>query len=81
MPDLYIRQAKFANVTIDERGRAMTEWLAPIDSSDNHETAVNAQKLGTGSWFIESDNFQRWRRNFSNSFLWISGFRKFDPPR
>ena len=65
----------FTHIDIDEAGKAITKWLAPIDSFDNHERVAKAHHPGTGTWFLNSKVFEHWRTS-DNSCLWISGFRE-----
>ncbi|KAF3250585.1 hypothetical protein TWF128_007440 [Orbilia oligospora] len=51
---------------------AIKAWLSPSDCSINYNKAIRQRHKGTGSWLLESDNFDKWKTD-RNSFLWLHG--------
>ena len=49
-------------------------WLKPPDPTINYNTAIEARQVGTGAWFIQSQDFVDWTTT-PGSFLWIRGKR------
>jgi hypothetical protein len=47
-------------------------WLAPPDPSINLHRARSLHHQGTGQWFLNCDEYSRWRRE-PRSFLWLYG--------
>jgi hypothetical protein len=70
---LQIEQKTF---TEDERRQKIYQWLSPPDPSSNHNSACKKRQPTTGAWFIESDEFKKWKMG-PNSFLWLHGIRKY----
>lgn len=52
--------------------RQIINWLKVCDPSTNHIAARNVHESGTGSWFINSQDFIKWRDNHARS-LWLQG--------
>lgn len=38
----------------------LLNWLSPNDFSSQHHDIISRRKIGTGLWFLESDEFQGW---------------------
>ena len=49
-------------------------WLKPPDPTTNYNTAIEARQVGTGAWFMQSQDFVDWTTT-PGSFLWIRGIR------
>jgi len=60
----------------DERYRKIYQWLSPPDPSTNHNAACKKRQSKTGAWFIEGNQFAKWKWS-SNSFLWLYGIRAY----
>lgn len=58
----------------DERLR-MLEWLSSVDVSNNHIRALLHREPGTGAWFVQSEEFDRWK-NSPQSVAWLYGIRE-----
>ena len=50
----------------------LDEWLSAPDPSSNHNEACAKRQATTGDWFIQSNNFAKWKGD-SNSLLWLQG--------
>ena len=50
---------------------SIRRWLAPPDPSTNHNRACRSREGTTGSWFIESEAFARWKE--TDALLWLHG--------
>ena len=48
------------------------KWLLPPDPSTNLNEALNKKHIGTGSWLLESEPFQKWKGSDYDS-LWLHG--------
>lgn len=48
------------------------EWLSPPDPSDNYRKALNLRQADTGLWFLESEQYVKWKTDTA-SFLWLHG--------
>lgn len=48
-------------------------WLKAPDATVNHNAACAKKHSGTGTWFLQSSEFQTWLTE-DNSSLWIRGF-------
>ena len=47
-------------------------WLSPVDASTNCAQARSQCHAGTGQWFLESDQYEKWRAHSIGS-LWLHG--------
>ena len=52
----------------------MLQWLSNEDPSISHNRAVQRKQEGTGSWYLESEAFSRWRKS-PHSLAWLYGIR------
>lgn len=52
--------------------REIVEWLAPPDPWSNYNTARKQHEPETGTWFLESEEYQDWKRS-SIRHLWMFG--------
>ena len=60
-----------AGATQTEKQRQeIRQWLSAPDPSTNHARASNSRQGTTGSWFLESEAFARWKAQ--RSFLWMN---------
>ncbi|KAF3276933.1 hypothetical protein TWF970_006102 [Orbilia oligospora] len=64
--------ASLGNLTTKQHQAAIKAWLSPSDCSTNYNKAIRQRHKGTGSWLLESDNFDKWKTD-RNSFLWLHG--------
>lgn len=48
------------------------QWLSAPDPLQNHEEARTKRLLGTGEWFIEHAEYQKWKVE-TNSLFWLHG--------
>ncbi|KAK1984922.1 LOW QUALITY PROTEIN: pfs domain-containing protein [Colletotrichum cereale] len=48
------------------------KWLAPPDPSTNDNKALQQHYVGTGQWFLESEEYSRWKTTPKSS-LWLHG--------
>ncbi|KAK6516458.1 hypothetical protein TWF506_006364 [Arthrobotrys conoides] len=72
-----IRQNNKINDTIDrihDSGELdkIKDWLLPPDFSTSQMIASDKRSENTGSWFVESEEFQQWQGS-PCSLLWVSG--------
>jgi hypothetical protein len=67
------RQGDAANrQLVNAKQQKIVDWLKICDPSTNHNAARNAHEPETGSWFINSSEFFKWRDNEFRS-LWLQG--------
>ncbi|KAK1991679.1 purine and uridine phosphorylase [Colletotrichum falcatum] len=48
------------------------KWLSPPDQSSNYNTAFGQRHEGTGQWFLESEDYSKWKKSPKSS-LWLHG--------
>ena len=56
---------------LDEQREAIHRWLSASDPSTNHNNACRSRQATTGSWFLKSEAFTRWKEH--NRLLWLHG--------
>lgn len=49
----------------------VTKWLAPADVLSNHNASVKLRYGTTGSWFLNSNEFQNWLKDDSSPLFWL----------
>jgi ankyrin repeat protein len=54
----------------DQSWMKVVEWLSPANVTANHKAATGLRHRDSGTWFLESEPFQKWL-NEDNSFLWL----------
>jgi hypothetical protein len=60
----------------DKLRQKIHRWLAAPDPSSNHNDARSKRQPTTVAWFVDGDEFQRWKTDF-DSFIWLYGIRMF----
>lgn len=58
--------------TIDVERRRLLSWLSLVNPYSNHTAARDKRGASTGQWFIDSQEFLRWRQGTQTS-LWVTG--------
>ncbi|KAK8851752.1 ankyrin repeat-containing domain protein [Apiospora arundinis] len=58
--------------TGDIESGVIRRWLSPPDPSANFNKAREQHHIGTGQWFLDSDQYSKWKTD-RNSFLWLNG--------
>lgn len=71
------RQNEADNFTTDDRDKKIQAWLNPPDPLSNYSAAQAKHEPLTGSWFLKSAEFLKWKET-TERFIWISGIRKSD---
>jgi NACHT domain len=56
----------------DKHLNDISKWLNPPDPSKNLNAATEKRYKGTGSWFLEGEQFREWRSG-SRPCLWLHG--------
>jgi hypothetical protein len=57
---------------VEENGlEKVTKWLAPADVLSNHTASVKLRYGTTGSWFLNSTEFQTWLKDDSSPLFWL----------
>ncbi|KAI3316926.1 hypothetical protein HD806DRAFT_527486 [Xylariaceae sp. AK1471] len=56
----------------DEQSKTIADWLSPIDVFAKQTDLSSRQQEGTGTWFLESQEFRNWVDGF-NATLFCSG--------
>lgn len=56
----------------EQRREKIERWLSPPDPSTNYNKALQQRQEGTGIWFLQSGEFEKWKTQ-RNSFLWLYG--------
>lgn len=57
---------------LDYHQKVIRDWLSAPDPSTNYANALERRHEGTGLWFIQGEDLERWKRQ-PNSFLWLHG--------
>lgn len=52
--------------------RMIVDWLSPVDPWTNHHAARRHHESQTGSWLLQSSQYQRWKADASSK-LWLHG--------
>ncbi|KAI1735944.1 hypothetical protein F4680DRAFT_276207 [Xylaria scruposa] len=52
--------------------QVILDWITPIDYSAQQSDFINKRQAGTGSWFLDSAEFQAWTKN-DNQTLFCPG--------
>ncbi|KAI0549032.1 ankyrin repeat-containing domain protein [Xylaria curta] len=52
--------------------QVILDWITPIDYSAQQSDFINKRQAGTGSWFLDSAEFQAWMKN-DNQTLFCPG--------
>ena len=55
-----------------DREKDILKWLSAPDPSSNYASARQSRYATTGSWFLEGEDFARWKTDV-NSLLWLHG--------
>ena len=61
-----------ARITLDKQKEEILRTVGPHSPLRQHQTNVSLRHSGTGAWFIESTEFQRWLHT-RNRKLWVYG--------
>ncbi|THV43912.1 hypothetical protein BGAL_0817g00010 [Botrytis galanthina] len=56
----------------ESKKKDLLHWLSTADPRTNHELARRHFEPGTGSWFLQSNEYSNWKTS-DNSFLWVQG--------
>ncbi|KAK2788575.1 hypothetical protein FQN53_003426 [Emmonsiellopsis sp. PD_33] len=56
----------------DQLFQEIRRWLDAPDPSENFNQAIKNRYDGTGRWFVEGEQYQRWKKDAS-SFIWLYG--------
>jgi hypothetical protein len=65
---LLVERIRASQVSLEIR-----DWLKAPDPTINHNIICAKRHPGTGSWFINGQQFTTWLDR-DNSFLWLNGF-------
>ena len=62
----------FQHLKIEQDNTKIRQWLAPPDTSSNHNAARKKWQATTGEWFTGSKEFECWKAEPA-SFIWLHG--------
>lgn len=57
--------------TEDDSQKKVAKWLAPADVLSNHSASAKLRYGTTGSWFLESYEFQSWLKDDCSPLFWL----------
>jgi hypothetical protein len=57
---------------------ALLEWITPLNFLQTHDDYVKRRQEGTGQWFLDSDEYQKWYTE-PGATLWCTGNRMSPP--
>lgn len=60
------------SLNLDRHFENVRKWLSPPDTSTNLNEARRKRQEGTGSWFLQSEQFKEWKSG-ANRYLWLHG--------
>jgi hypothetical protein len=65
-----------------EENRKILTWLSQMNFEDKQKDILSKRHPRTGEWFVELDEFQKWRDGDPDtpSILWCPGIRKYCVP-
>ncbi|KNG91324.1 putative multiple ankyrin repeats single kh domain protein [Aspergillus nomiae NRRL 13137] len=69
---LRVLESRVDELKSESHADEIRKWLLPPDPSTNLNDVLNKKHIGTGSWFLESEPFQKWKGSDYNS-LWLHG--------
>jgi len=49
------------NITYADEKAKVLDWLSPLQSSTRHNDVRDRRQDGLGEWFLQTDEFLRWR--------------------
>lgn len=58
---------------VRSRDKDFYRWLSDLDPSKRHVALESKRHPGTGSWLIQSSEFETWMSSSAASLLWIHG--------
>lgn len=61
---------KVNDALISQKVKAVIDWLTPLNFLARQESIVPSR--GTGAWFLESDTFDKWRKD-DDLIMWCPG--------
>jgi Cdc6-like AAA superfamily ATPase len=61
-----------ANSSVDAKLCKIRQWLSAPDPSTNYQKALKLRQAETGLWFLESNEYTRWKNNATSPF-WLYG--------
>ncbi|KAL9628246.1 MAG: hypothetical protein Q9164_007348, partial [Protoblastenia rupestris] len=70
--EIRITSERLMDLQMTENHKKVHRWLAAPDPSSNYSAAVERRCRNTGSWFLESDNYQDWLST-PGALLWLYG--------
>ncbi|KAF3935527.1 hypothetical protein ABW19_dt0201550 [Dactylella cylindrospora] len=59
------------HLALNQKREKIRNWLSPPDPSINYNQALQRRHKGTGSWFLEGNDYKEWKKQ--GSFLWLNG--------
>jgi Cdc6-like AAA superfamily ATPase len=70
--NVYETRSDVKDLALEQRRTERHRWLSPPEPSTNYNKAQQQHQEGTGTWFLQSDEFATWKLE-KNSFLWLHG--------
>ncbi|KAF4626816.1 hypothetical protein G7Y89_g11339 [Cudoniella acicularis] len=64
-------QQRWHNDMEENSMEKVTKWLAPVDVLSSHNSSVKLRHGSTGSWFLNSTEFQTWLKDDSSRLFWL----------
>ena len=63
---------KVNDALVSQKVKAVIDWLTPLNFLARQESIIRDRSKGTGTWFLESETFDRWRSR-DDSVMWCPG--------
>ena len=48
-------------------------WLSPVNPKDMYEKVSKSRTAGSGAWFTESTQLEKWMHSKTSSTFWLNG--------
>ncbi len=58
---------------LDAKLIKIRRWLRAPDPSPNYHAAIRKRQVDTGLWFLDSEQYAKWKADDTSSVLWLRG--------
>ncbi|MCJ1437034.1 hypothetical protein MMC27_006419 [Xylographa pallens] len=56
-----------------DQHRSIAQWLSPVDAEIIRTKLASNRVHGSGTWLIDSEDFQTWVKSYESTILWLNG--------
>ena len=65
---------------LGDQHRSIALWLSPVNPQIIRTKLASNRINGSGTWFIDSEVFQKWVESHESTILWLNGISQLTPP-